>query len=48
MKRVSASSSFLAERDGTAAPTKELGLDVEYVGPLISELIRAGYVPLVW
>ena len=39
---------FLAERDETAVPTRELGLHVEYVGPLISELIREGYVPMVW
>jgi hypothetical protein len=39
---------FLAERDGQAAPLQKLGLDVQYVGPLISECIKAGYVPMVW
>jgi len=39
---------FLAERDGQADGLKELGVAVEYVGPLISGLIRDGYVPMVW
>ena len=39
---------FLAERDGHSAKLDKLGLDVQYVGPLISECIKAGYVPMVW
>ncbi len=38
---------------GTAEPEKAhagalADLDVQFVGPLISEAIREGYVPLVW
>jgi len=39
---------FFAERDDTDTATRDLGVEVEYVGPLISQLIRDGYVPLVW
>ena len=39
---------FLAERDDQADSLKELGVQVEYVGPLISGLIKEGYVPMVW
>jgi hypothetical protein len=39
---------FLADRDGQSEGLRELGVQVQYVGPPISELIRAGYVPMVW
>jgi hypothetical protein len=39
---------FLADRDGTAQPTAELGVRVEYIGKMISDLIKDGYVPMVW
>jgi hypothetical protein len=39
---------FLADRDGTAEPTAELGVQVAYVGKMISDLIKDGYVPMVW
>jgi hypothetical protein len=39
---------FLADRDGQSEALKELGVQVEYVGPLISGLIKRGYVPMVW
>ena len=37
-----------AERDANDDALRGLGLDVEYVGPLISKHIRDGYVPMVW
>ena len=39
---------FIADRDHTAGPTSELGVQVAYVGTMISDLIREGYVPMVW
>lgn len=39
---------FLADRDGLGDKLGELGLAVEYVGPLISDAIKDGYVPMVW
>ena len=39
---------FLADREDLSDALGELGLDVQYVGPLISEAIKAGYVPMVW
>jgi hypothetical protein len=39
---------FIADRDNTAEPTTGLGVEVKYVGTMISELIQDGYVPMVW
>lgn len=39
---------FLADRDGQSDALAALGVDVQYVGPLISEAVRDGYVPMVW
>jgi hypothetical protein len=39
---------FIADRDHTAEPTAELGVKVAYVGSMISDLIRDGYIPMVW
>jgi hypothetical protein len=39
---------FLADREGLSDRLGELGLTVAYVGPLISQAIRAGWVPMVW
>jgi len=39
---------FLADRDGQSDGLRELGVRVTYVGSLVSDLIKEGYVPLVW
>jgi len=39
---------FIADRDGLADRLGAMKIDVQYVGKLISDLIREGYVPLVW
>ncbi len=39
---------FLSDRDGTSDRLSELGLEVAYVGEMISGLIKDGYVPMVW
>jgi len=39
---------FLSDREGTSEELASLGLDVAYVGEMISGLIRDGYVPMVW
>ena len=39
---------FIARRDGTENAIAALGVEVEYVGELISGLIRQGYTPMVW
>lgn len=39
---------FLSDRDGTSQQIEELGVDVVYVGRIISGLISDGYVPMVW
>ncbi len=39
---------FLSDRDGISDKLEELGVNVEYVGSLISGYIEEGYVPLVF
>jgi hypothetical protein len=39
---------FIADRDGTADGIAGLDVQVEYVGSMISDLIKEGYVPMVW
>ena len=39
---------FIADHEKTSDRLAELGVAVEYVGEQISDLIKDGYVPLVW
>ena len=39
---------FLSDKSGTSDKLEELGFNVEYVGTLISDSIKAGYVPMVF
>lgn len=39
---------FIADRDENNKETESLGVTVEYVGSMISDLIKDGYVPLIW
>ena len=39
---------FLSDRDGISENIESLGVDVEYVGTIISDLIKDGYVPMVF
>ena len=39
---------FLADRSGKSSALEDLGVEVQNVGPLISDAIKSGYVPLVW
>jgi hypothetical protein len=39
---------FIAKRDGTENAIAALGVKVEYVGEMISGLIKQGYTPMVW
>ncbi len=39
---------FIADRDDHGDEISALGIEVKYVGELISNLIKAGYVPMVW
>jgi hypothetical protein len=38
----------VADRNGTVESTERLGVEVAYVGKLISDMIRQGYAPMVW
>ncbi|MBW1710344.1 MAG: hypothetical protein JRG97_05575 [Deltaproteobacteria bacterium] len=39
---------FISDQEGTSEKIEELGLKVAYVGPIISDLIKDGYVPMVF
>ncbi|MGY5861438.1 MAG: hypothetical protein RTU09_03625 [Candidatus Thorarchaeota archaeon] len=39
---------FLSDRDGISEEIAKLGIAVDYVGTMISDYIKDGYVPMVW
>lgn len=39
---------FISDRDKKSDQIRELGIKVEYVGKMISDLINDGYIPMVW
>jgi hypothetical protein len=39
---------FISDRDGISEQCEEMGFKVEYVGTIISNLIKEGYVPMVF
>jgi hypothetical protein len=39
---------FLADKSGTSDKLAQLGFNVEFVGALISDSIKAGFVPMVF
>ena len=39
---------YIADRDSTAKQAEALNMNVEYVGELISNLIKTGYTPMIW
>ena len=38
----------ISDRDGISEKIDSMGVSVEYVGSIISEHIKLGYVPMVW
>lgn len=39
---------FIADRDGINEGIDALGVQVEYVGKMIADYIKQGFVPLIW
>ncbi|MBT3314915.1 MAG: hypothetical protein HN390_09900 [Anaerolineae bacterium] len=39
---------FISDRDEKSEQLNEFGVQVKYVGEMISNYIREGYVPMVW
>ena len=39
---------FLSDRDGISEKIEEIGVNVDYVGSIISNLIKEGYAPMVF
>jgi hypothetical protein len=38
----------ISDREDISEKVEEMGIRVEYVGKIISDLIKAGFTPLVW
>jgi len=38
----------ISDREGLSEEVEKLGVKVEYVGSIISDLIKDGYLPMVW
>ncbi len=39
---------YISDRENISEKLESLGVSVEYVGPVITELINDGYIPMVW
>lgn len=39
---------YLSDRDEISTGIEELGVTVDYVGTIIADLLKSGYVPMVW
>ncbi|MFW9959206.1 MAG: hypothetical protein ACFFCT_14135 [Candidatus Odinarchaeota archaeon] len=39
---------MLSDRDSITDRIEEMGIEVDYVGAIIAELLRDGYTPMVW
>ena len=39
---------FISDRDGNSEQLDKLGMDVQYVGSIVANLIKDGYVPMMW
>ena len=39
---------FISDKEGISKPLSKLGVKIEYVGTIISNYIKNGYVPMVW
>jgi hypothetical protein len=39
---------FISDQEGISEQIKDLGLKVEYVGTVISDFIKEGYIPMVF
>jgi len=48
MEETAVACKFIAAREGTDERLAALGMQVEYVGEMISDLIKEGYTPMVW
>jgi len=48
MEETAVACKFIADRDGVSQQIDTLGVKVEFVGKLISDYVKQGYVPFVW
>ncbi|TFG31174.1 DsrE family protein [Candidatus Thorarchaeota archaeon] len=39
---------FLSDRDKISERIERMGIEVDYVGTVIADLLKDGYIPMVW
>jgi len=39
---------FISDRDSTSVQIGKLGVKIEFVGKMISDLVKEGFVPMIW
>jgi hypothetical protein len=39
---------YISDRDEVSEEIERLGIQVEYVGSIVSDLLKDGYIPMVW
>ena len=39
---------YISDKESLSGNLAKLGIKIEYVGPIISNLIKDGYIPMVW
>ena len=39
---------FISDNEGISESLAQLGLQIEYVGAIIADFIKDGYIPMVW
>ena len=48
MEETAVACKYISDRDKKSEQLSEIGLQVEYVGKMISDYILDGYIPMVW
>ena len=48
IKETAVACKFIADRDGVSQEITDLGVQVQFVGKMISDFIKDGYTPTVW
>jgi hypothetical protein len=48
MEETAVACKFIADRDGVSPQIDALGVKVEFVGKMIADYIKQGYIPFVW
>lgn len=48
LKGESVACKFISDRDETSVKIEKLGVKIEFVGSLISDYVKKGFIPMIW